>query len=197
MQMLTAFVLLCYHVFAIVGLPTTPSQHADGIVLPLQSSNTSQVLTGALPSMNRPLILPYRIKVPNTRTTIRLGFGIPRKDLDPNELSVLLAVTEAYVDEQLQSLGAGGAQAPYPVMGLGEQYFHKSLGDDVHIEIWNLEYQDYFTWTVLRNVLRGLSTYLIDGKRYRQCWFEFSNGQPVPVGAGRITAGLERAFESD
>ena len=177
--------------YATISSPTSLFNFSTVHSLLVQFPNASYPVTNNSSNVKFPALLPHRINIPNTSTTLDLGFGIWSKKIDPNYLRSLLVVTQDYVNEQIEALGA---QTLYPVIGIGIQDFYKTLGDDVHIEIWNLDPQAFFTWETLKNVIAGLWTYLVEGRRYRQCWFKFrEDGAAAAVGAGHITNGMEEA----
>ena len=179
-----SILLLLFHcVYFAFSIPLGASKLAMQDLIPSHFSNASYPLRANTSFVSRPAFLPHKFKVPNTSTTIYLGFGILYKSLDPISLGILLAVTEGFIAQQIENQGAATA---FPIHGLGTQYFHKSLGDGVQMEVWNLDVQSHFTWGMLKNVIDGLQLYLVEERRYRQCWFEFHNGPGGTIGGGRI-----------
>lgn len=89
-----------------------------------------------------------------------------------------------------------GAEAIYPTGGLGAQWFFKTLGDGVVIEVCNMDHQRSFRWGMMENVVEGLWFFLVEGGRYRQCFFEFREGPGNSIGGGQIVRDKEEPDEA-
>ena len=134
-----------------------------------------------------PVILPYLFPVPDTQTILYLGFGLRRFPLPPEHMRSLLAVSYDYIAEQVERQGA---QTLYPVFPNVGQQLYKSLGDGIHLVIKNVFDDQLFTWGTLHDVVKGLQLYLIDGRRFRQCYFNFHDFEGV-IGSGQL--GMDEA----
>ncbi len=63
------------------------------------------------------------------------------------------------------------------------------------IDMWNIN-QRFFTWGILENVVEGLWLYLVEGRRYWQCFFELRDGPGNSIGGGGIVRDEEEPDEA-
>lgn len=122
-----------------------------------------------------PMVLPYSFSVPNTRTYLRLGFGLVRHRLDPLSLGGLIAYVQDQIVEGINEHG----EDSYPGLNIAteEQRFGWALGDGFHFEIHSVRYSGrYFTWRQLRNMVEGLRLFLVVGERPFATRFLFWDG---------------------
>ena len=84
-----------------------------------------------------------------------------------------------------QRIEVVGPQTLYPISGANRQSFHQDLGDGVELVIEKAFPDLFFTWGTLRDVILGLNMYLIDGRRFWQCYFNFADDFSI-VGTGQI-----------
>ena len=188
MKPLTILSIFSIYVFPTLSLLLPVSRPPMDDSIPLLSLNASFPLSVNFSSPSRPAFLPHTIRVPNSSVSLNLGFGFVRRSLVPGHLNVLLSVIRDYLDEQIKRIGE---DAVYPVEGLGTQHFSKTLGDGVHVEVWNLDYQARFTWGILADVIEGLWLFLVQGSRYWQCWFEVFERPRASIAAGRVFADVD------
>lgn len=155
---------------AIVSLspPTPPSLE----VLSLPSNDGVQIPnTSYSANVSDMALLPYKFHDPNTRTYLRLGFGLRRRSLDPMDMGALIAVAGDFVDLSIEEVGP---QAVYPLSATGLQDFIYDIGNGVKLRIWNSNLGIHWTWGILRDVLNGLRVFLIVGERFQRTYFNFA-----------------------
>ena len=163
--------------------PTPPLQpKSSGTELDLNEVGNSSHLIGANTTTIFPIIFPHIIIVPNSETILYLRFGLRRRALSPDFMQSLLVVAEDYIHQNIEEFGA---HALYPIGPDNRQEFFKSLGDGIKLEIVNILPDEFFTWGTLDEVVEGLMIYLIQGERYRQCYFEFDDGNGI-IGSGQL-----------
>ena len=188
MKHLTILSISFFYVFPTLIFLKSVSCLPTDDTIPLLSLNASFPSDANFSTPGRPAFLPHTIRVPNSPVSLNLGFGFIRRSLLPSHLNVLLSVVRDYLDEQIKTFGA---DTVYPVEGLGTQHFSKTLGDGVHVEVWNLDYQARFTWGILADVIEGLWLFLVQGLRYWQCWFEVFERPRASIAAGRVFADVD------
>lgn len=145
-------------------------------------------------SISRPLQwnvrFPYRIRVPNTPTVVRLGFDEPRRRLDPDEwrsfLNFVQGTIKLYIEEH------GGATI-YPLNNFHEQIIEETW-PGMDLEIVGSILVPPFTYQELWEVLQGLRIFMVDGGRNYQARFNFWSGVGpypdwgTPEGEGRVVS---------
>ncbi|KAG7007967.1 mannosyl-oligosaccharide glucosidase [Physcia stellaris] len=131
---------------------------------------------------------PYRIRVPNTPTVVRLGFDEPRRPLDPDEWRSFLNLVQGSIRLDIEE--HGGATV-YPLNIFHEQIIEKTwLGMD--LEIVGSFLVPPFTYQVLWEVLQALRIFMVDGRRNYQARFNFWSGPGLfpdwgtPRGEGQV-----------
>ena len=180
-------VFFCY-LLSTLNYLTSALRPFTGNITSLYLQSSTHVFNSSLTLSGRPAFLPHTIKVLDSEVTLNLGFGFIRNRLVPAQLDVLISVAQSYLSDEIR---IHGADADFPVSGFGSQMFYKTLGDGVHIEVWNIDVQARFTWGILADVFDGLWLFLIERARYWQCWFEFSHYTGVTIGSGRVYAEAE------
>ena len=100
------------------------------------------------------------------------------------DMASLIAVVQHDVYEELAE---HGPDEEFPVSAGGVQKFEYDLGDGIGLLVQNANTGRHFTWEVMRDVLVGLRIYLIEGRRFRQTYFNFWTGAELwPLGSGSI-----------
>ena len=144
-------------------------------------------------------LLPYSFAVPNTRTFLRLGFGIRRRRLDPLSLGGLIASVEDLVVQGIRRDGENMCPGVDPIFRYQQTEY--SLGDGFHFEVYtDIPAPEFFTWGELKNVVKGLELYLVQGQRPYATIFSFWDGPrglfTRPLGHGVVKLGNEPPVES-
>lgn len=70
-----------------------------------------------------------------------------------------------------------GAYTFYPIAEDHRQYFFQSLGDGIALTIESVVDDVWFVWETLKEVVEGLRLYLVEGRRFRQCYFNVDDGE--------------------
>lgn len=165
----------------------------QNIYLP-QSNNSQGHNAIAVSSVSNvsalPTPLPYGFSVPSTGIYLRLGFGLPRRSLEPMSMGGLIAVMQHDI---LEGIERDGVEA-FPGLNIlaGKQRVGWTLGDGFHFTIRCINRSGrYFTWGQLQNVVEGLRLFLIVGERYYSTTFNFWDGPgwwwKKPLGVGAFT----------
>ena len=84
-----------------------------------------------------------------------------------------------------QQIDEQGAHAFYPITPNIGQLFYKSLGDGISLEIQSVLPDHFFDWNTVQDVVEGLSLYLISGRRFWQCYFNFHHAEGI-MGTGQL-----------
>lgn len=192
LRLVLAFSFLRFVISIAIISETSLSQKRDSnklhvstptrIYLPTDNTTTFDNLT---------IFLPYRIRVPSTRTVLRLGFGLPRKKIDAEALLSLLRLSDAVIQEGIDQFGR---HTLYP-QGPHLLQLYSQLGFGIEIRIHDIrETPHLFTWQNLKETVEGLRLYLVEGKRFYETHFMFWNGPGLfpdlndhPIGQGAIT----------
>ena len=90
----------------------------------------------------------------------------------------LLAVVVHDVEEKSNQHGPNHF---IPIGWGGTQKYEYNLGDGIEFMVQNAEAGNYITWETLSNVVKGLWSYLIVGRRFRQTFFNFWDGLDAPA----------------
>lgn len=128
-----------------------------------------------------PKILPFSYKVPFTDMTLRLGFGIfKRQPLDGREMNRLLSEAQEEVDKYIKHFGPHEPIPLGPDKSQGWSHWMASGNGPLEICIgsWKTDARETISWGQVAVVLEGLKTYLIDGKRYWVTSFNFAEEVP-------------------
>ena len=174
---------------------TTDASSKDFDLSLLNTSNLNNITLGTnftVPTL--PSVLPYSFAVPNTQTFLRLGFGFPRRRLDPLSLGGLLAVVQDIISESIREDGEDAHPGVDPYFMY--QTVAYSLGDGFRLKVYSrLPATTLFTLGQLRNVVRGLELYLVEGERPYATVFSFWDGPrswwTSPLGHGAVALGNE------
>lgn len=173
---------LIYRYLPYLLLPTVTPLSLPNLVNPgggLSLANVSGALNASDGQM--PRILPFTYKVPLTDMTLRLGFGIfKRQPLDGIEMNRLLSEAQEEVDEYIKHFG------PHEPIPMGpnklQAWSHWMASGNgpliIDIQSWELDSRETISWEQVAVVLEGLKTYLIDGKRYWVTNFNFYEETP-------------------
>ena len=183
-----------------VGTADPPSKGSELSLLNTSNVNNVTLSTNFSDAPTLPTPLPYGFHVPGTETYLRLGFGLPRRRLDPMSLTGLIAVVQHIILEGIRDEGADAEAGVDPIFV--NQRLKWTLGDGFHLKIYSVPPAGaFFTWGQLENVLRGLKLYLIDGGRYYAVVFNFWDGPMSwwnpPLGSGAIALGNEDGGTAD
>ncbi|KAL8700322.1 MAG: hypothetical protein Q9201_005513 [Fulgogasparrea decipioides] len=133
-------------------------------------------------TLQNPIPLPYSYKVPNSDTTIRLGFGEP---VSVRRILNLLLICEYAI---LESIADHGADGEIEWETDHRQMFSYTSGDDVRISIMNLTGRTVL-WGELQSVIQGLMQYLVVENRGKEVVFRFRCGAEGEVGWGFLSKG--------
>ena len=148
------------------------------------SNNISNYANVSKPAVCGAAIVPYSFNVPNSHVSLRIGFGLRRRSLNSMDMRELLVIVKDDFDE---AAGRLGPNTLWPLYADGLQQIDYDLGVDVRIFIQNTKSGRYFSLKTLQDLVQGLHIYLIDGKRYRETFFNFFDGAGrSPVGMGCI-----------
>ena len=135
------------------------------------------------------VFLPYRFRVPDTGTVLRIGFGLPRHKIDFEIMEELLDLSESVVDDSLRRFGAD-THCP---RGPGHHQLYEQLGAGIELRIQDVPQSSGFTWQQLHEAVIGLHLYLVEGRRSYETYFIFYNGpgrfpdlNDEPLGRGDI-----------
>ena len=159
------------------------------------NSNFNNVTLGTnFSALTAPSVLPYSFTVPGTETFLRLGFGIRRRRLDPLSLGGLIAALEDTIALGIRHGGEHVCPGVDPIFRY--QQLEYSLGDGFHFEVYtDIPAPEFFTWGELKNVVKGLELYLVQGQRPYVTGFSFWDGPRSlltrPLGHGAIALGDE------
>ena len=142
--------------------------------------------------------LPYSFSVPGTETFLRLGFGLHRHRLDPLSLGGLIASVEDLVALAIRRDGPNLCPGVDPIFRY--QQLEYSLGDGFHFEMYtDIPAPEFFTWGEIKNVVKGLELYLVQGQRPYVTSFSFWDGPRTlltrPLGHGGVRLGNELLAE--
>ena len=181
-----------------VGTADPSSKDLDLSLVNISDFNNISLGTN-LTALTSPSVLTHSFTVPGTQTFLRLGFGVRRHRLDPMSLGGLIAVIEDLIVEGINRDGEDFEPGVDPIFRYQEVEY--SLGDGFHWEVYsNIPAPDYFTWGQLKNVVRGLELYLVQGQRPYTTRFSFWDGPRTwltpPLGLGVIALGNEPPMES-
>ncbi|KAM0796650.1 hypothetical protein BDR22DRAFT_965966 [Usnea florida] len=180
------------------GTPDLSSNDLD--LSPPNTSTSNNVSLGTnLTALTSPTVLTHGFTVPGTQTFLRLGFGVRRHRLDPFSLGGLIAVVEDLIVQGIARDGEDFEPGVDPIFRYQELDY--SLGDGFHWEVYsNIPAPEFFTWGQLRNVVRGLELYLVQGQRPYTTSFSFWDGPRTwltpPLGLGVIALGNDPRRES-
>lgn len=132
-----------------------------------------------------PIPLDHSYTVPNTDTTIRMGFG---DAIRRRSIFSLLVVCDDWVRE---SVAVHGARGEIDWESAHRQMFQYDLGDGVRITVMNLV-RKVIHWGELQKVIQGLEQYL-EYRSGREVMFRFRCGPAGEVGWGWIASGIPQA----
>ena len=180
---LSWFLLCTFVSISVSAVPQTPNI-SDTASNP-EYIHDSQIQKNS--SALSPVTLPHLFDVPGSQVELSLGFGWrprTRRALDSMDMSGLIAVVRHDINEKIEAVG--GAGHLYPVAANYRQVYQYELYG-IRLYIDNVHRGYYFTWDILRDVVKGLWLFLIVGHRYRQTWFNFWYRPGTPVlGSGYI-----------
>ena len=179
---------------------TTDASSKDFDLSLLNTSNLNNITLGTNSTVPTLSVLPYSFAVPNTQTFLRLGFGLPRRHLDPMSLGGLLAVVQDIISEGIRVDGEDAHPGVDPLFMY--QTVDYSLGDGFRLVVDSrLPATSFFTLAQLRNVVRGLELYLVEGGRPYATVFSFWDGPrswwTSPLGHGAVALGNEEVEIAD
>ena len=175
----SSIVVLDYSLVAAATLPHPNDNSSNNIDLPpysLRSHNASTLKShhssDSIDALS--VILPYGFAVPNTQTYLRLGFGLPRKRLDPMGMGGLIAVVQYEIEMSIEREGADF----HPWINyLEQQMFTYTLGDGFSLILHSTELPGrYFTLQQAANVVEGLRLFSIVGEKFYATEFNFWDG---------------------
>lgn len=141
---------------------------------------------GVLRSLATPIPIPldHSFTVPNTDTTIRMGFG---DTIRRRSIFSLLVVCEDWIRESVAVHGAGG-EIDWDTAQ--RQMFQYDLGDGIRITAMNLVGK-VVHWGDLQTVIQGLKLYL-EHRSGMEVMFRFRCGPVGEVGWGWISRVMPR-----
>ena len=177
---------------------STPAPSSKDLELSLFNTSNVTLATNST-ALTLPSFLPYSFAVPDTETFLRLGFGMRRHRLDPLSLGGLIASVQDTIVQGIRIGGENLCPGVDPIFRYQELDY--SLGDGFHFEVYtDIPAPEFFTWGELKNVVRGLELYLVQGQRPYATVFSFWDGprswHTRPLGHGRIELGNEPPVES-
>ena len=176
-----------------------PSSKDLGLPLFNTSHFNNATLGTNFNALTLPSVLPYSFAVPGTQTFLRLGFGLRRRRLDPLDLGGLIAAIEDLIVQGINRDGDHWEPGVDPIFRY--QYLEYSLGDGFHWEVYtDIPARDFVSWGQLKNVVKGLELYLVQGQRPYATVFSFWDGPrswtTPPLGHGVIALGNDPRVES-
>ena len=180
-------------------LSAAPSSKDADLSLFNTSNPNNLTLAANSNALTLPSLLPYSFHVPNTRTFLRLGFGIIRRRLDPLSLGGLIASVEDLVVQGIRDDGEDMCPGVDPIFRYQELEY--SLGDGFHFEVYtDIPAPEFFTWGEIKNVVKGLELFLVQGQRPYATAFSFWDGPrglfTRPLGHGSVRLGNDPLGES-
>ncbi|MCJ1460741.1 hypothetical protein MMC28_011123 [Mycoblastus sanguinarius] len=158
------------------------------LIIPSNRTNWAPNLTVPSPLTNLslpnsfPVYLPYRLDVPDTDMVLHLGFGLRPQRFNPSHVRGLIAVAQDWIAQQVEIFGP---DMLFPHIDPQVQYFYKTLGDGILLEVWNARGEIFFTWESLKDAVEGIRLFVVVGQRFRRCYFKFGE-DGLDVGQGML-----------
>ena len=176
-----------------------PSSKDSELSLFNTSHFNNETLGTNINPLTLPSVLPYSFAVPGTQTFLRLGFGVRRHRLDPLSLGGLIAAVDDLIVQGIRRDGGDWEPGVDPIFRYQELEY--SLGDGFHWDVYtDIPAPGFVSWGQLKNVVKGLELYLVQGERPYTTVFSFWDGPrswiTPPLGHGAIALGNEPRVES-